>query len=69
MNTFKSVNPYSLEEIGSHDIMNGETIREILESSSATFNHWRKTSLDERGVRIKKIAALLRERRDEYASV
>ncbi|MFA4947034.1 MAG: NAD-dependent succinate-semialdehyde dehydrogenase [Candidatus Krumholzibacteriia bacterium] len=63
----KSINPATLEVIGTYDELSPETAARAVGESGAAFERWRETSFAERGVLMTKAAAILRSRSEEFA--
>ena len=59
----KSVNPYSRETIAVYSESNAEEITLLIKKNHDAFNGWKKMLYSERGVLFKKMASLLRERK------
>ncbi|MEP6844381.1 MAG: NAD-dependent succinate-semialdehyde dehydrogenase [Panacibacter sp.] len=66
---FKSIFPYTLETIAEYEIMSEAKVEACLSQSSTFFPHWRKTSFAERSKLMMRVADLLIEKRDEYATL
>ncbi|MEP7128920.1 MAG: NAD-dependent succinate-semialdehyde dehydrogenase [Chitinophagales bacterium] len=67
--TFKSIFPYTGETIAEYEIMSEATIENCLAQSSVAFQQWRKISFAERSVLMLRVADLLIQHRDEYATL
>lgn len=66
---FKSIFPYTLEPIAEYEIMSSAKVEAFLAKSANAFKHWRKTSFAERSKLMLRVADLLIEHRDEYATL
>ncbi len=66
---FKTVNPYTGEEVKSFDEINKQALDEKLQQAAKCFESWRKTNFDDRRKVIQKVADLMRERSDELAQL
>ena len=66
---FKSIFPYTLETIAEYEIMPPAKVEACLSQSAIAFKHWRKTSFAERSRLMLRVADLLIEHRDEYATL
>ncbi len=65
----QSFNPYNQEFIGEYKRLEVEELDPILNLATQGFEHWRKTSLDDRAGYLKRISKDLRENEEEYASL
>jgi succinate-semialdehyde dehydrogenase/glutarate-semialdehyde dehydrogenase len=65
--TIDSINPATEERIKSYVETTPEETKRTLEQTGRAFERWRETPIQERAVRMKKAAALLQERKEEYA--
>ena len=63
----RSINPATGELLREYDEMGRDTVRRILAGAADAFASWRDASFAERGLVMDRAAALLRDRRDEYA--
>lgn len=66
---FKSIFPYTLETIAEHEIMSEAKVEACLAQSATAFKHWRKTNFAERSNLMIRVADLLIDHRDEYATL
>ena len=66
---YKTVNPYTGEEVKSFDEINKQALDEKLQKAEACFKIWRYKSFDERKKVIQKVADLMRERSNELAAL
>ena len=62
---FKSVNPFSREIIAEHEVLTNAQLNQKLELAEKAFKNWRKTSFQERADKMKKLANILRENKEE----
>ncbi|RTY68189.1 NAD-dependent succinate-semialdehyde dehydrogenase [Flavobacterium sp. LB2P53] len=62
---FKSINPFSREIITEHEVLTNAQLNQKLEMSERVFKNWRNTSFQERGDKMKKLANILRAKKDE----
>jgi succinate-semialdehyde dehydrogenase/glutarate-semialdehyde dehydrogenase len=67
--THQTINPATEEVIASYDLIDDQAAQQIVEDSHAAFLEWRKTSLDERGAILRKLAESLRGKKKEYAAL
>ena len=66
---FKSINPYTDCEVGSHTALTKEEVSSKLDKGQKAFQSWRKTPLSERTGLLKKVASILRDNAEEYAKM
>ncbi|HEX9150637.1 MAG TPA: NAD-dependent succinate-semialdehyde dehydrogenase [Flavobacterium sp.] len=62
---FKSINPFSGEIIGEHEVLTNSQLNHKLELSENAFKNWRTTSFQERADKMKKLANILRAHKEE----
>ncbi|HSN47584.1 MAG TPA: NAD-dependent succinate-semialdehyde dehydrogenase [Flavobacterium sp.] len=62
---FKSVNPFSLEIIAEHEVLTNVQLSHKLELAEKAFMNWRNTSFQERADKMKNLANILRENKEE----
>jgi succinate-semialdehyde dehydrogenase/glutarate-semialdehyde dehydrogenase len=65
--TLQSINPATGTVLATYEEMTPETVSSIIDGSSAAFEAWRETSFFERSALMKKAAATLRARSEEFA--
>lgn len=65
----ESVNPATGETIGTYDEMTPEQTAGAVDEAHAAWLSWRKTVFSERATAMKKAAAILRERKAEFAKL
>lgn len=65
--SIKAVNPATGEIVKEYRETEPEEIEAVLEGADRAFNQWRKTGFSERAALMKKAAAVLRGREEEYA--
>jgi succinate-semialdehyde dehydrogenase/glutarate-semialdehyde dehydrogenase len=65
----KSINPATLETIAVYDELAPGVVARAIDRGEAAFTRWRKSSLAERSILMKKAAVVLRDRRDELAAL
>lgn len=63
--TIKSINPYSQAIIAEHDVLTDTQLNQKIELSEKAFKSWRNTSFQERADKMKKLANILRARKEE----
>jgi succinate-semialdehyde dehydrogenase/glutarate-semialdehyde dehydrogenase len=61
----KSVNPYSQAVIAEHEVLTNEQLAQKIELSEKAFKNWRTTTFQERVDKMKKLANILRARKEE----
>lgn len=62
---YKSVNPFSQEIMAEHQVLTNTQLNQKLELAEKAFKNWRHTSFQERADKMKKLANILRENKDE----
>ena len=67
--TLKSVNPATGDTLQSFVEMKDDEVNTILESVHGAYNGWRETSFSFRAERMKELAHLLREGKDELGAL
>jgi succinate-semialdehyde dehydrogenase / glutarate-semialdehyde dehydrogenase len=61
----KSINPYSQAVIAEHEILTNAQLAQKIELSDKAFKNWRNTTFQERADKMKKLANILRARKEE----
>lgn len=67
--TKQTINPATEEVVQTYNLMSREEANDIVEKTHEAFLQWRKTSLDERAGILRKVASLIRERKNELAEL
>ena len=62
---FQSTNPFSKALIAEHEVLTDAQLKRKLELAESAFKNWRHTSFQERGDKMKKLADILREKKEE----
>ena len=62
---FQSINPFSKALIAEHEVLTDAQLKRKLELAESAFKNWRHTSFQERGDKMKKLADILREKKEE----
>lgn len=62
---FKSINPFTREIIAEHEVLTNLQLNQKLELAKKAFKNWRNTSFRERADKMKKLANILRENKEE----
>jgi succinate-semialdehyde dehydrogenase/glutarate-semialdehyde dehydrogenase len=62
---FKSINPFSGELIAEHEVLTNMQLNQKLELAQRAFKEWRHTSFKERAKKMKKLADIFREKKEE----
>ncbi|MFM9825677.1 NAD-dependent succinate-semialdehyde dehydrogenase [Flavobacterium sp.] len=62
---FQSINPFSKELIGEHEVLTNAQLNQKLELAESAYKNWRNTSFQERADKMKKLANILREKKQE----
>jgi succinate-semialdehyde dehydrogenase/glutarate-semialdehyde dehydrogenase len=65
----RSINPATEETVGEYPEHSQSQIEHILEAAATAFQSWRKTPIARRARPMKRLAAVLRKRRDELAAL
>ena len=63
--TIKSINPYSQAVIAEHEILTNAQLAQKIELSEKAYKSWRTTTFQERSDKMKKLANILRARKEE----
>ena len=61
----KSINPYSQAVIAEYEVLTNEQLAQKIELSEKAFRSWRNTSFQERADKMKKLANILRAKKEE----
>jgi acyl-CoA reductase-like NAD-dependent aldehyde dehydrogenase len=67
--TYATINPATGEQLASFAEQNAEEAAAIVGAVAEAFSSWRVTSFDERATALRRVAAVLRERKAEYAAL
>jgi len=62
---FKSINPFTQTVIAEHEVLTNEQLAQKIELSEKAFRSWRNTSFQERADKMKKLANILRAKKEE----
>ena len=65
----ESINPANGEVVHTYDEMQWEQVNEVIESSHRAFLQWQQTQISDRAPLMKKAAAILQDRKEEFAEV
>lgn len=65
----KSINPYSQAVIAEHEVLTNAQLAQKIELSEKAFKNWRNTTFQERADKMKKLANILRLRKEELGSL
>ncbi|MDO6825600.1 NAD-dependent succinate-semialdehyde dehydrogenase [Marinobacter sp. 1_MG-2023] len=68
-NTHKTINPATEEVLETYTLMSRQDAEGIIEQAHHAFLNWRQTGFEERADALRKTAALIRERQDDYAEL
>ena len=60
-----SINPYSLAIIAEHEVLTNAQLSHKIELSEKAYKNWRNTSFQERADKMKKLANILRSKKEE----
>jgi succinate-semialdehyde dehydrogenase/glutarate-semialdehyde dehydrogenase len=61
----KSINPYSQEVIAEHEVLTNTQLSQKIEIAENAYKYWRKTTFQERADKMKKLAHILRAKKEE----
>ncbi|MCF6140860.1 NAD-dependent succinate-semialdehyde dehydrogenase [Flavobacterium sp. K77] len=64
---FKSINPYTQEIVATHSILTTTQLHQKINLADNAFHHWKITSFQERALKMKRLADLLRLNKTELA--
>ena len=67
--TLKSINPYDGSLIASYDQVSEDKLEELLNKSASQWVEWRATPFNKRKSLLEETAKILRERKEQYASL
>ena len=62
---FQSINPFSKALIAEHEVLTVAQLKRKLELAESAFKNWRHTSFQDRADKMKKLADILREKKEE----
>lgn len=62
---FKSINPFSQLIIAEHEVLTNAQLNQKLQLSERAFKNWKQTTFEQRADRMKKLANILREKKEE----
>ena len=62
---FKSINPFTQLIIAEHEVLTNAQLNQKLQLSERAFKNWRQTTFEQRAVMMKKLANILREKKEE----
>jgi succinate-semialdehyde dehydrogenase/glutarate-semialdehyde dehydrogenase len=65
----ESINPATGEVVARYTAHTADEVERAIAGADAAQAHWRRTTFDERGAALRRLAAHLRERREEYAGL
>ncbi len=61
---FKSINPFSQLIIAEHEVLTNAQLNQKLQLSERAFKNWKQTTFEQRADRMKKLANILREKKE-----
>lgn len=64
---FKSINPYNHQIISEHKVLTQTELEKKLQLSEKAYQNWKSTSFDDRTQKMLKLAAILKEKKQELA--
>nr|WP_315232992.1 NAD-dependent succinate-semialdehyde dehydrogenase [uncultured Flavobacterium sp.] len=62
---FKSINPFSQLIIAEHEVLTNAQLNQKVQLSERAFKNWKQTTFEQRADRMKKLANILREKKEE----
>ena len=62
---FQSINPFSKALIEEHEVLTPAQLKQKLELAESAFKNWRHTPFQDRADKMKKLADILREKKEE----
>jgi succinate-semialdehyde dehydrogenase/glutarate-semialdehyde dehydrogenase len=62
---FKSINPFSQLVLAEHKVLTNEQLDKKIQLSERAFKNWKQTTFEQRADRMKKLANILREKKEE----
>ncbi|HEX7989442.1 MAG TPA: aldehyde dehydrogenase family protein, partial [Stenotrophomonas sp.] len=69
MASYQTINPFNGEIVRTVELLTSAAIEQRLAAAESAFPQWSALSLEQRGDYLRKVAAGLRERRDEIQRV
>lgn len=69
MKDFKSINPFSEEQLESFDFISESALETALQQATNTFTNWRKTTFADRAKCVLKLSDFLKQNADELAEI
>jgi succinate-semialdehyde dehydrogenase/glutarate-semialdehyde dehydrogenase len=66
---FKSINPFSEEQLESFDFISESALETALQQATNTFTNWRKTTFADRAKCVLKLSDFLKQNADELAEI
>ena len=63
----ESINPYLQTVISEHEVLTDAQLAQKIELSEKAYKHWRTTTFQERAEKMKKVASILREKKEMLA--
>lgn len=67
--TYQTINPATGEALQTFELMSGDQAADIVERAHQAFLEWRHVSHQQRAERLARVAALIRERKEQYAEL
>ncbi|MDI5895085.1 NAD-dependent succinate-semialdehyde dehydrogenase [Flavobacterium algoritolerans] len=62
---FKSINPFSQLVLAEHKVLTNAQLNQKIQLSERAFKNWKQTTFEQRADRMKKLANILREKKEE----
>ncbi|MGA7149041.1 MAG: aldehyde dehydrogenase family protein, partial [Microbacterium sp.] len=69
MSEYAVVNPATGETLATYPTITDDALEGVVAGADAAFRAWRREPVAERAARIRRVAELHRERRDELAAI
>lgn len=67
--SIKSVNPFNNEVLKEFEIMSPEKVDSIIDKADQSFKSWKTTAIEERSTIMRKMASLMREKKEELGKL
>lgn len=65
----QTVNPFNNQVVRTFDEMTDTTVDMLIEQATKTFHDWKKTNYEQRAVVLRRVASLMREKKDYLAKI
>ena len=64
---FESINPFTQEKISEHKILSNSELQQKIKISEKAYQHWRNCTFEDRTEKMMRLAAILRQKKQELA--